>query len=89
MELIAAVAYATWQVMETAVNATKSFDDKQIAAWIKKSQVDTIIGKMRWDGTNNFMKGNDLYKVKQVQNGKWTVVWPREFAAPGAKLIAP
>ena len=44
---------------------------------------------MRWDGTNNFMKGNDLYKVKQVQNGKWTVVWPREFAAPGAKLIAP
>ena len=89
VELIAAVAYATWQVMETAVNATKSFDDKQIAAWIKKSQVDTIIGKVRWDGTNNFMKGNDLYKVKQVQNGKWTVIWPREFAAPGAKLIAP
>ena len=89
VELIAAVAYATWQVLEAAVNATKSLDDKVLAAWIKKSQVDTIIGKMRWDGTNNFMKGNDLYKVKQVQNGKWVVVWPREFAAPGAKLIAP
>jgi len=89
VELIAAVAYATWQVLEAAVTATKSLDDKVLATWIKKSQVDTIIGKMRWDGTNNFMKGNDLYKVKQVQNGKWVVVWPREFAPPGAKLIAP
>ena len=89
VELIAAVAYSTWQVLEAAVKATKSLDDKVIAAWIKKSQVDTIIGRMRWDGTNNFMQGNDLYKVKQVQNGKWTVVWPREFAAPGVKLIAP
>ncbi len=89
VELIASVAYATWQVLEAAVVATKSLDDKVLAAWIKKSQVDTIIGKMRWDGTNNFMKGNDHYKVKQVQNGKWTVVWPREFTAPGVKLIAP
>ncbi len=89
VELIASVAYATWQVMEAAVNATKSLDDKQLAAWIKKSQVDTIIGRMRWDGTNNFMKAPDLYKVKQVQNGKWIVVWPREFAAPGTKLITP
>ena len=89
VELIAAVAYATWQVMDAAVNATKSLDDKTLAAWLKKNQVDTIIGKVRWDGTNNFMKGTDLYRVKQVQNGKWQVVWPREFAAPGTKLMAP
>jgi branched-chain amino acid transport system substrate-binding protein len=25
-------------------------------------------------------------RVKQVQNGKWVVVWPTAFAAPGAKL---
>jgi hypothetical protein len=24
-----------------------------------------------------------------VQNGKWVVVWPRDSAAPGAKLISP
>jgi len=25
-------------------------------------------------------------KIKQVQDGKWVVVWPKEFAAPGATL---
>ena len=25
-------------------------------------------------------------KLKQVQNGKWAVVYPPQFAAPGAKL---
>jgi branched-chain amino acid transport system substrate-binding protein len=89
VELISAVAYATWQVLDAAVTATKSLDDKTLAAWLKKNQVDTIIGKVRWDGTNNFMKGSDLYRVKQVQNGKWVVVWPRDSAAPGAKLISP
>ncbi len=89
VELIAAVAYATWQALDAAVNATKSLDDKTLAAWLKKNQVDTVIGKVRWDGTNNFMKGTDLYRVKQVQNGKWQVVWPREYAAPGTKLMAP
>jgi hypothetical protein len=30
--------------------------------------------------------GDDLMKIKQVQGGKWKVVWPQPFAAPGAKL---
>jgi len=89
VELIAAVAYATWQTLDAAVTATKSLDDKTLAAWLKKNQVDTVIGKMRWDGTNNFMGGNDLYRVKQVQNGKWVVVWPKDYAAPGARLVSP
>jgi branched-chain amino acid transport system substrate-binding protein len=25
-------------------------------------------------------------KIKQVQNGKWQVVWPQQFAAPGTRL---
>jgi hypothetical protein len=33
--------------------------------------------------------GDDLSKVKQVQDGKWVVVWPKEFAAPGARLLPP
>jgi branched-chain amino acid transport system substrate-binding protein len=89
VDLMASVAYSTWQVLEAAVVSTKSLDDKTLAAWIKKNQVDTIIGKMRWDGTNNFMSGSDLYKVKQVQNGKWVVIYPKEFAAPGVKLKTP
>ena len=87
VDLFASVAYAGWQVLEAAVNGARSLDDKALAAWIKRSQVDTIIGRMRWDGTNNFIRGKDLYKVKQVHNGKWRVVWPTEFAAPGARLL--
>jgi len=28
-------------------------------------------------------------KVKQNQNGRWVIVWPREFAAPGATVVYP
>jgi hypothetical protein len=24
-----------------------------------------------------------------VQDGKWVVVWPKEFAAPGTRLLPP
>jgi len=27
-------------------------------------------------------------KIKQIQNGKWVVVWPREFTHGGAALQA-
>ena len=80
-------SFAAWQVLEAAVNATKSLDDKALAGWIRKNRVDTIIGKLRFDGPNNY--GDDLFKVKQVQDGKWVVVWPREFAAPGTRLLPP
>ena len=80
-------SFAAWQVLEAAVNATKSLDDKAMGQWLRKNRVDTIIGKLRFDGPNNY--GDDLFKVKQVQDGKWVVVWPREFAAPGARLLPP
>ncbi len=83
----AAGSFAAWQVIEAAVTATKSLDDKVLAPWLKKNPVDTIIGRLRFDGQNNY--GDDLSKVKQVQDGKWVVVWPREFAAPGARLLPP
>ena len=47
------------------------------------------MGRLRWEtGRRTTSMGKDLYKVKQLQDGKWVVVWPREFAAPGAKLIS-
>ena len=80
-------SFAAWQVLEAAVNATKSLDDKVLAQWLKKNRVDTVLGKLHFDGPNNY--GDDLTKIKQVQDGKWVVVWPREFAAPGARLLSP
>ena len=87
VETQAAASFSAWQVLEAGVNATKGLDDKAIAQWLKKNQVDTIQGRLRFDKTNNY--GDDLMRVKQVQNGHWVTVWPKEWAAPGAKLITP
>jgi ABC-type branched-subunit amino acid transport system substrate-binding protein len=86
VETQAAASFSTWQVLEAAVTATKSLDDKAMSDWLKKNQVDTIQGRLRFDRTNNY--GDDLMRVKQVQDGKWVTVWPKEWAAPGAKLLA-
>ena len=59
-------------MLEAAVNATKSLDDKVLAQWLKKNRVDTVLGKLHFDGPNNY--GDDLTKIKQVQDGKWVVV---------------
>ncbi|MEI7786632.1 MAG: amino acid ABC transporter substrate-binding protein [Betaproteobacteria bacterium] len=83
-ELQAANAYAGWQVLEAGVKGTNSLDDKRIAEWLRKNRVETIVGRLRFDGPNNF--GDDLNRVKQIQNGKWQVVFPKEYAFPGAKL---
>ena len=87
VEVQAAASYTAWQILEAGVVATKSLDDKRIADWIKANRVDTLQGKLRFNGTGNF--GDDLMRVKQVQNGKWVVVWPKEVTAGGAKLLAP
>jgi branched-chain amino acid transport system substrate-binding protein len=83
----AAASYAAWQILEAAVTATGSLDDKTLAKWLKANRVETITGKIRFDGPFNY--GDDLSKLKQVQDGKWYVVWPKESAAPGRTLLAP
>ena len=40
-----------------------------------------------WNGPQNYVEGSDQYKVKQLQDGKWVVVWPTQWAAPGAKPV--
>jgi len=55
-----------------------------LAAYLKKNRIDTIQGKLRFDGPSNY--GDDLMRVKQVQNGRWVTVYPKEYAAPGATL---
>ena len=86
LEMQGAGQLSSWQILEAAVNATKSLDDKVLTQWIKANPVETFAGKQSFTGPNNFGEFN--YKLKQVQNGKWVVVHPPEFAAPGAKLVA-
>ena len=81
----AAGMIAAWQILEAGVNGAKSLDDKQIAAYLKKSVVDTIYGPTKFDGKYNH--GEPAQLIRQVQNKEWKVVWPKQFAAPGVKLI--
>jgi branched-chain amino acid transport system substrate-binding protein len=93
VDLLSTIAYASWQVLEAAVSGARSLDDKALAQWLRQNQVDTVMGRLSWQGTPdgppNFVMGKDIYKIKQLQDGKWLVVWPKDFAAPGAKLIGP
>lgn len=84
VEVQAAASFTAWQLLEASVVATKSLDDKKMAAWLKANQVKTIQGTLRFDKGNNF--GDDLMRIKQVQNGNWVTVWPKEWAAPGVTL---
>ena len=83
-EIQAANAYTGWQFLEAGVKGAGSLEDAKIAAFLKKNRVDTIIGKVRFDGPNNY--GDDLNRIKQLQGGKWLVVHPKDSAFPGSKL---
>ena len=69
------------------IEATKSLDDKVLIDWLKKNKVDTIQGKLRFDGPSNY--GDDLMRVKQVQNGRWVTVWPKAYTPSGATMATP
>ncbi|MBL8376426.1 MAG: amino acid ABC transporter substrate-binding protein [Burkholderiales bacterium] len=40
--------YAIGQIIEAAVTATKSLDQKQLAGWLRANEVKTIVGPMSW-----------------------------------------
>lgn len=84
VETQAAASFSAWQIIEAAVVANNSLDDEKLAAWLRDNKVDTIQGKLRFNEQGNF--GDNLGRVKQVQNGEWLTVWPTDWAAPGATL---
>jgi branched-chain amino acid transport system substrate-binding protein len=84
VEVQAAASYTAWQILEAGVRGAGSLDDKAIGAWLHTHPVDTIQGKLRFDGPHNY--GDDLMRVKQVQDGHWVTVYPAAYAAPGATL---
>ena len=83
-ELQAANAVTGWQILEAGVKGSNSLEDRKIADWLKANKVDTLVGKLRFDGPNNY--GDDLNRIKQLQNGKWVVIHPKDVAMPGSRL---
>ena len=84
VEVQAAASYTAWQILEAGVRGANSLDDAKIIAYLRANKIDTIQGKLRFDGPSNY--GDDLMRVKQVQGGRWVTVFPKEYAAPGATL---
>jgi branched-chain amino acid transport system substrate-binding protein len=59
-----------------------------LADWLHSNTIQTVIGPVSFD-PNNQNYGPDLQKIKQVQNGEWIVVYPKEFAKEGASVEYP
>ena len=51
------------QILEAGVRGSGSLDDKRIAEWLKTNRADTIIGRVRFDGPNNY--GDDVNRLKR------------------------
>jgi branched-chain amino acid transport system substrate-binding protein len=81
--------YAIGQILEQAVAATKSLDQKTLAAWLHSNEVKTIVGPIRWDANGEWasprvvmtqFRGIADKNVDQFrQPGKQVVLYPPEF----------
>jgi branched-chain amino acid transport system substrate-binding protein len=82
-------AYAQLQVMQQAVEGTKSLDDKKLAAYIHANTFKTVLGDIKfgkdgeWDRARMLqvqfhdVKGNDIEQFRTM--GTQTVVSPAEY----------
>lgn len=80
-------SYAMFQILREAVRGANSLNDEDLARWLKRNKVDTIFGQLSFDGQNNY--GPMRTWIAQIQNNEQIIVWPQEYAKPGAKLLYP
>ena len=78
--------YAIGQMLEQAVNATKSLDQKVLAAYIRKSEMKTMVGNIRYDAVGEWaaprvpmaqfrgIKGKDVDQFRLT--GKQVIIGP-------------
>ena len=81
--------YAIGQMLEQAVGATKSLDQKRLAQYFRSSEVKTIVGPIRWDKNGEWanprvvqaqFRGVVDKDTEQFRKpGKQVVVYPDEY----------
>jgi branched-chain amino acid transport system substrate-binding protein len=86
--------YAIGQILEQAVNATKTLDQKKLAAWLHANEVKTIVGPIRWDKNGEWAKARVVQAqfrgivdkdVEQFrQPGKQVVIYPSDYQTGSA-----
>lgn len=74
----AAQAYARWQILEEAVNATKSLDDKVLRDYIASHEFNTVVGRLKFNEKGYSVPEDTI--ITQIQDGKRVIVWPKEHA---------
>ena len=89
--------YAIGQMLEQAVNGTKSLDHKQIASYLRKNEMKTIVGPIRYDKSGEWanprviqaqFRGVVDKDVEQFKKpGKQVVIYPDEYKT--GDVVAP
>jgi branched-chain amino acid transport system substrate-binding protein len=89
--------YAIGEMLAQAITATKSIDDKAIAAYIRKSEMKTMVGNIRYDAVGEWatprvpmaqfrgIKGKDIEQFRQA--GKQVIIGPASLKT--GDVIAP
>jgi branched-chain amino acid transport system substrate-binding protein len=90
-------AYANLQVLQAAVEGTKSLDQDKLADWLRKNTIKTIVGDLAFGSNGEWkearvlqiqfhdVKGSDLDQWKTDE--KQTILWPDKYAT--GKTIFP
>jgi len=83
-------AYANLQVLQAAVEGTKSLDQDKLADWLRKNTIKTIVGDLAFGSNGEWkearvlqvqfhdVKGSDLDQWKTDE--KQTILWPDKYA---------
>jgi branched-chain amino acid transport system substrate-binding protein len=81
--------YAIGQILEQAVAATKTLDQKKLAAWLHSNEVKTIVGPIRWDKHGEWANPRvvqaqfrgvvDKDMEQWRKPGKQVVIYPDEY----------
>jgi branched-chain amino acid transport system substrate-binding protein len=90
-------AYANLQVLQAAVEATKSLDQDKLAEWLRTHTIPTIVGDIKYGPNGEWAEGRVLFvQFHDVQgsdldqwknDSKQTILWPQQYAT--GKAIYP
>ncbi|HEV2336019.1 MAG TPA: amino acid ABC transporter substrate-binding protein [Stellaceae bacterium] len=90
-------AYANLQVLQAAVEATKSLDQDKLAEWLRTHTIPTIVGDIKYGANGEWAEGRVLFvqfhdvqgsDIEQWKNdSRQTILWPSQYAT--GKAIYP
>ena len=86
VDLQSAIMYAAWQVLEAAVTATKSLDDKALGAWLKKNEVEDPVRHLAVERPAELRRGRRPVQGEAAAAGQVGRGRPAQCAAPAPGL---